>query len=93
MTGITLAEIEQMHAGKVVTPTEFTEASRVIAKLEGWTHEPEDVAEELGIILATPHYVVIDRKIWKCEECDVWCKHVDLKDGYCSGCHPGEPED
>ncbi len=90
MAGITLAEITEMHAGKVVTPQEFREASQVIAKLEGWTHEVEDVAEELGLTLTTGHYVCIDRKIWKCEDCDVWCRHSDLTDGFCYGCRPVE---
>jgi hypothetical protein len=70
-----------------ITPEEATIAMEVCNRLEATCNDPEEVADEMGKILTTPMFRWIDNHVWKCSDCEYWCKIEELDDNErCFGC-------
>lgn len=77
-------DMSRFRPDVVVTPEVAAEVQPLIDRLQGTWDDPEDVAD---FDLTQAHHVQIDRHIWRCADCEYWCKHGELNDDdLCYGC-------
>lgn len=97
MNGNFHQEIAELHAtfAEPVTPKVLNEVKPLIDWLQGRTDDVDEANEEkFDINLTKAHYQQIDRKIWRCEDCQYWCQIGELdEDGHCYGCSTSRAED
>ena len=86
----------------VETPEMLQAAWAVSGRLLGWTLDVEDTVNEMADEGAIPwgynqapkgFFAILDRKAWKCVECDVWHPPHELGENeYCVGCRPASED-